>query len=121
MFNPKTDITNPEAIKLINDIQSGAIFVPIKNKIIRYKWFIVGGVIVIALLIALAIGKSLSENPENPVFLPPDTQDPFVTPTVTVKSSYESVRQEILDFSTDLPDPVVPPFDNNMDLEPTVF
>jgi len=117
MSNLKFEITNPEAIKLLSSIKSGAVFTPVKNWIIRYKWFLVGGLTLIVLLIALSIGKAISERNKPPVFLPPDLGTPSPTETSVVKSDYEWIRQNIIYFSTDLPDPVIPPFDNGIDLE----
>lgn len=117
MSNPKFEITNPEAIKLLNGLKSGAVLAPVKAWIIRYKWFLVSGLVVLVLLIALSIGKAISRNSRPPVFLPPDINTPVPTTEITVKSDYEWIRQNIQDFSTDLPDPVIPPFDNSIDLE----
>jgi hypothetical protein len=121
MFKPKFEITNPEAIKLINDIKSGVFFAPVKAKIIRYKWFIVSGGVVLCLLLALAIGKAISRRAPDIIFLPPDIENPQPTTGSTVKSVYEDLRQDILNFSTDLPDPVIPPFDNAIDLQNTTL
>jgi hypothetical protein len=49
--------------------------------------------------------------------MPPKLETVSGTPAPTAKSEYESIRQEILNYSTELPDPVIPEFDNNMDLE----
>jgi len=117
MSSLKIEVTNPEAIKLINDLKSGAIFAPVKTWIIRYKWFLVSGLVLVVLLIALAIGKAISRKSEPPVFLPPDIGTPVPTVVTTVKSDYEWIRENIRNFSTDLPDPVIPPFDNAIDLE----
>ena len=117
MSNPKFEITNPEAIKLLNDIKSGAAFAPVKAWLVRYKWFWISGLMVIVLLIFLSIGKAISRNRRPPVFLPPDIGTTVPTTGKTVKSDYEWIRQNIQNFSTDLPDPVIPPFDNSIDLE----
>ncbi len=115
---PLTDkITNPEAIKLINDIKSGALIAPLKAKVIQYKWFIVSGLIVVVLLIALAIGKAIFSRSEAPVFLPPDIGVPQPTTEDVFVSEYQWIRENIINFGTDLPDPVIPPFDNAIDLE----
>ncbi|SRR5258706_4467725 len=121
MFKPKIEVTNPEAIKLINDIKSGAFFVPLKVKLIRYKWFIISGLVFVCLLLALVIGKALFQRSEETIYTPSNIEGPTPTIENTVKSSYESVRQDILNFSTDLPDPVIPPFDNMIDLENTTL
>lgn len=113
----KFEITNPEALKIINDFKSGALLQPIKVWIQKYKWYIISAGVVLVLIIFLAIGKALSRGSQVPVFLPPDISTPVATATPQVKSKYEWIRQNILDFSTDLPDPVVPPFDNAINLE----
>ncbi|PIR99443.1 hypothetical protein COT86_04075 [Candidatus Collierbacteria bacterium CG10_big_fil_rev_8_21_14_0_10_43_36] len=117
MSNPKFKITNPEAIKLLNDIKSGAFLVPVKDWITRFKWFLVSGLVLAVLLIALAIGNAIYRRNKPPVFLPPDLGTPVSTTGNAVKSDYEWIRQNIQDLSTDLPDPVIPPFDNSIDLE----
>lgn len=117
MANLTDKITNPEAIKLINDIQTGAIWAPLKIKFIRYKWFIISGGIIIVLLIALSIGKAIFQSSQAPVFLPPDIGTPQPTTEKAFTSDYEVIRQNIMNFGTDLPDPVIPPFDNVIDLE----
>jgi hypothetical protein len=117
MSKPKFEITNPEAIKLISSIKSGVFFLPIKTKLIQYKWFIVAGLIIVCLLIALAIGKAIASRTPGNVYTPPDLET-SLSPSVTItKSKYEPLRQEIIYFNTDLPDPGIPPFDNAIDLE----
>lgn len=117
MSNLTDKITNPEALKLIADFKSGALLAPIKAKIILYKWYLISGGVVVFLLIALAIGKAIFRGSEAPIFLPPDIGIPSPTIDKTFNSSYEPVRQNILNFGTDLPDPVIPAFDNVIDLE----
>jgi len=117
MLNLTDKITNPEAIKLINDLKSGAFFVPLKAKAIRYKWFIISGGIITVLLIALSIGKTIFRGSDKPVFLPPDIGVPQPTFEKTSTSDYEWIRQNIINFGTELPDPVIPFFDNIIDLE----
>lgn len=114
----KFEVTNPEAIKLINDFKSGVFFAPYKAKLIKYKWYIIAGLVVLSLIIALAIGKSIANRTPGSIFFPPDLETPVPTTTVQVKSKYEPLRQEIIYFNTDLPDPGIPPFDNAIDLEP---
>ncbi len=121
MFKQKFEITNPEAIKLINSIKSGAIFAPLRAKLMRYKWLMITGLILICLLIALATGKALFQRTSETVFTPPDIERPIPTTEVSVKSVYENLRQDIQNFSVDLPDPVIPPFDNKIDLEITTL
>lgn len=113
----KFEITNPEAIKFINDLKSGVLFVPVKAWFQKYKWYVISAGVVLVLIIFLAIGKALSRRAQVPVFLPPDISTPIATVTPQAKSKYEWIHQNILDFSTDLPDPVIPPFDNAINLE----
>lgn len=117
MSNLKFEITNPEAIKLLNDLKSGVLLAPIKAKLIQYKWLIITFLIIIALIIALAIGKAIAARSVQPIFIPPDLETPQPTIETITKSKYEPLRQEIIYFNTDLPDPVIPPFDNVIDLE----
>lgn len=117
MLNLSSKITNPEAIKFLNDLQSGALWLPLKAKIIRYQWYWVSGLILIFLVLALFVGKSLFRGYQAPVFLPPDISTPRPSTEESFTSGYETIRQRILNFSPDLPDPVIPPFDNIINLE----
>lgn len=114
---PKIEVTNPEAIKLFADIKSGAFFAPYKAKIYQYRWYIITALVVISLITALAIGKAIAGRTQTQIFTPPDLETPQPTTTVQIKSKYEPLRQEIIYFNTDLPDPGIPPFDNAIDLE----
>lgn len=114
---PKIEVTNPEAQKLIADIKSGAYFATYKVKIIKYKWYIITFLVVVTLITALAIGKSIAGRTPTEIFFPPDLETPQPTTDIVIKSKYEPLRQEIIYFNTDLPDPVIPPFDNLIDLE----
>lgn len=117
MPNLTDKITNPQALKLIADFKSGALMAPIKAKIVVYKWYLISAGVVIFLLIALSIGKAIFSSSETPVFLPPDIGIPSPTTDKTFTSVYEPIRQNILNFGTDLPDPVIPALDNVIDLE----
>lgn len=117
MSSPKFEITNPEAIKLIADIKSGAIFIPAKIWAIKYKWYITSGLVLFVLLISLAIGRAISQRRQIPVFLPPDISTPVPTTVVTTKSDYQWIKDNIVNFGTELPDPVIPTFDNSINLE----
>lgn len=117
MSNLTDKITNPEALKLLADLKSGALWVPLKVKAIRYKWFLISGAVVLFLIIALLIGKAIFSRSAGPIFLPPDIGTPQPTTDKTFTSDYEPIRQNILNFSTDLPDPIIPPFDNVINLE----
>ena len=117
MLNLTSKISNPEAIKLLNDLKSGVFWAPIKAWFIRYQWYLVGGLVVIFLLIALSVGKAVFRRSQAPVFLPPDIDTPEPTIQESFTSIYEPLRQNILNFGIDLPDPIIPPFDNAINLE----
>ena len=117
----KIKITNPEAIKLLADIKSGVYFAPFKQRLITYKWYIISGLVVLTFIIALIIGKVIARRTPGEVFTPPNLETPIPTTEAETKSKYEPLRQEIIYFNSDLPDPVIPPFDNSIDLEPPVL
>jgi len=117
---PKIEITNPEAIELIRKIKSGEIFIPLKTWFNKYKWIIISVAVVFILMIALVIGKKLSENARTPTFTPPEIENPVPTTTNTIKSDFSSLKEEIQNLNTDLPDPFIPNFDNAIDLENTI-
>ena len=113
----KFEITNPEALKLIEDFKSGVFFRPYLEKIKQYKNLIISVAIFFVLLIFVAIGKSLSQNVQKGEYVPP-TLDVERQPTMIVqKSEYEFLKSEIFLFSSDLPDPVLPNLDNAIDLK----
>lgn len=117
MPSPKFEITNPVALKFIADVKSGVFFAPYKAKLFQYRWHIISVFVVICLIIALAIGKSIASRTPADTFTPPDIVTPNTPTPTTIKSKYEPLRQEIIYFNTDLPDPGLPPFDNVIDLE----
>lgn len=117
---PKLEITNPEALALINKLKSGELLIPIKSWLRKYKWYLIAFGVVIVLIIALAIGKKLSESAPVPVFTPPDIESPVPTVTSTIKSDFQGIKEEIQNLNTELPDPAIPVFDNAINLEPKV-
>ncbi len=117
MPTPKIEITNPQAIELIAKIKSGEIFIPFKNWLKKNKWYLVSAAVTLILIIALVIGKKLSEGTPIPVFTPPDIESPSLTPSIVVKSSFSGIKDEIQNLNTDLPDPFIPSFDNSINLE----
>jgi hypothetical protein len=117
---PKLEITNPQAIELIGKIRSGEIFTPILAWLKKNRWYLVAVGVFLVLIIALVIGKKLSETAQTPTFTPPDIETITPTPTTTVQSSYSGLKKNIQDLNTDLPDPYIPTFDNNIDLETSV-
>lgn len=115
----KFEITNPEAIKFINDFKSGALTAPYIEKIKKYRWYLISVCLFFLMIIFINIGKSIYRRSETPVFLPPKLENTSPKQASDSKSEFESIRQEIINFSTELPDPVIPPFDNNINLEPS--
>jgi hypothetical protein len=118
---PKIEITNPEAIELINKIKSGEFIAPAKAWVIKNRWYLVAIAVFFVLLIALAIGKKVSENTQVQIFTPPDIENISPTETTVVKSNYSWLKEQIQEMTTDLPDPAVPSFDNAIDLEPSTL
>lgn len=112
----KFEITNPEAIKLIEDIKSGAYLKPLIEKVKKIKWYLISVAIIFVLLIFFAIGKSLSRRAQNPTFLPPQLDTVTSKEDVMPASEYDALKTEIFNFSTDLPDPIFPEFDNKINL-----
>lgn len=116
MPNQKFEITNPQAIELINRLKSGAIFAPIKQKLFLYRWHIIGFFVLFSLFIAITIGKSLSKS-SVVVFTPPSLDVVAPTKSASVKSVFSGIKKNIFDLQS-LPDPVLPSLENKIDLEP---
>jgi acetylglutamate kinase len=118
---PKIEITNPEAIELINKFKSGEI----KNTIIAWikknRWYLIAAVAVIVLVTALVIGKSLSEKNPAPTFSPPDIETVQQEENETIESQFSDLRLDIQNQVTDLPDPYIPVFDDQINLEETIL
>jgi hypothetical protein len=115
---PKLEITNPQALELIAKVKSGEIIEPLKIWVIKHKWYLISGAGVFVLMIALLIGKVLSEKGATPVFTPPDIESVYPTTSTIIKSDFQGLKEEIQNLNTDLPDPYIPSFDNAIDLEP---
>jgi len=113
----KFEITNPDAIKFINDFKSGALYQPVIIFLKKYRWYLISSCLFLLLIIFIALGKILYRSVDQPQFLPPKLETVTGTPMLSSKSEYENIRQEILNYSTELPDPVIPEFDNNIKLE----
>lgn len=120
MSNQKFEVTNPEAIKLINDIKSGQAMRPITAALSKFKWPIVGGLTLIILFVAISIGKKLSTS-NTPVYLPPTIENVTPTSTKRVRSSFDSLKLSIVNFSATLPEPALPAVDNQISLEQTLI
>ena len=117
---PKIEITNPEALEVIGKIKSGEIFVPLTIWLKKTKWYLISISIVTILLIALIVGKNLSEKTPVPVFTPPDIENITPPETIDLKSDFSGLREEIQNLNTDLPDPFIPTFDDSLNLEEAV-
>jgi hypothetical protein len=111
------NITNPQALELIGKIKSGEIFIPIKAWFKKYKGYLISLAVIVVLIVALVIGRKLSEKTPVPVFTPPDIEKPTPTSGTTIKSRFSRLKDEIQNLNTDLPDPFIPSFDNNIILE----
>ena len=114
---PKFEINNPEALKLIADFKSGVLLAPYIAKLKQYRIYIISVCLFLIFLIFVSLGKNLYRGSTKTIFLPPKLDDLKTTETIATKSEFETIRQEILNFSTELPDPIIPPFDNNINLE----
>lgn len=110
---------NPEALEIYNKIKSGEYFRQLWSKVLKYKWYLLGALILILLLTAISIGRSLSKK-NTSVYVPPIID--VTTPTTSVEktSVFSALKRKILDFNTTLPDPAIPMFDNNINLEKTL-
>jgi hypothetical protein len=114
---PKLQITNPEALELLQKIKSGEALLPLKAWLKKFQWFLITILVVIVLITALIIGKKLSERTPVPVFTPPDIENLSPTQTNSKKSDFSGLKTEIQNLNTDLPDPFIPVFDNQINLE----
>lgn len=72
-------------------------------------------------LIFILIGKGLSRNVENFGYTPPNLEIQTEPTTAPTNSPYNSLKEEIFLFSTDLPDPIIPDISNTIDLKVEVF
>jgi hypothetical protein len=113
---PKLEINNPEALALIERIRSGHYQAQATLFIKRHAFLLIAVSVVVLILISVLIGTNLSKN-NLPILTAPelDSSSNFA-PQIT-KSRYEPLKKEILDQSFDLPDPVIPQFDNALDLK----
>jgi len=68
---PNSEIKiNPEALEILNKIKSGEYIKVVKAKIAPFRWYILGAGILILLLLAISIGRSISRR-ANRVYAPP--------------------------------------------------
>ncbi|OGD83323.1 hypothetical protein A2572_04620 [Candidatus Collierbacteria bacterium RIFOXYD1_FULL_40_9] len=118
---PKFEINNPEALKLIEDIKSGVLFKPYLEKIKKLKTVFIGVGIFLFFLIFILIGKSLSNRAKDFGYIPPNLEILTEPTAPTVNSPYNSLKEEIFLFSTDLPDPIIPDLNNTIDLKEQAF
>lgn len=117
----KFEINNPEALKLIEDFKSGAFIKPYMDKIKQFKMVFISIGVIIFLLVFVLIGKSLSRKVEDFGFVPPNLELQTAPATTPATSAYNSLKEEIFLFSTDLPDPIIPEISNTIDLKSEVF
>lgn len=113
----KFEITNPEALKLIADFKSGLLFKPFIEKIRKIKWLLISICLFLAFLIFFNLGKALFQKADNPIFLPPSLDTIRETTTIRPNSEFDGLKDEIFNFSTDLPDPVLPDLNNQINLQ----
>ncbi|HCW31238.1 MAG: hypothetical protein UV28_C0022G0013 [Candidatus Collierbacteria bacterium GW2011_GWE2_42_48] len=117
---PKIEITNPQALEIMGKVKSGEIFIPLATWFKKSKWYLISILIVTILLIALVVGKNLSEKTPVPVFAPPDIESITPPEVINLKSDFSGLKEEIQNLNTDLPDPFIPTFDDNLKLEEVV-
>lgn len=117
----KFEINNPEALKLIEDFKSGSLFRPYLDKLKKLKNVFIGLGILLFFLIFILIGKGLSRRVENFGYIPPDLEVQTEPTQAPADSPYNSLKEQIFLFSTDLPDPIIPDISNTIDLKPEVF
>jgi len=119
MDKQKFEITNPEAIKLISDVKSGQIFAPVINFLKKYRWHITSVLVLVSFLIAITVGKYLSGSRNQP-YTAPVISGPTPTVTPSPRSSFDSLKKALVDFSTVMPEPAIPPVDEQISLEPVL-
>lgn len=115
IFNLK--ITNPQALEFIAKIKSGEIKQTVLDWFKKTKWYFYSAFIILILIIALFIGKAISEKAITTVFTPPDIENPTNSTDPVIKSIFSGLKENIEQLNTDLPDPFIPSFENNIDLE----
>lgn len=115
---PKIEITNPQALELLAKIKSGEFTTPLIAWLKKNRLYLTIGFIALILLVAIGIAVKISRGTPVPTFTPPVIETPITAPETVVKSAFSPLRQEIKEMNTDLPDPAIPTFDNNIDLEP---
>lgn len=113
----KFEINNPVALKFIADFKSGILFRPLVEKIRKIKWILISILLFIAFLVFYNIGKSLFQKTGVPIFTPPSLDSDRVISPPRQSSEYDSLKEEIINFSSDLPDPVMPDLVNEINLK----
>ena len=116
MSSQKFEITNPEAIKLINDIKSGQAYKPLKDLLKKYRWYIISFLVLFSVFLSIIVGKFFSSM-RGPSFTPPPISELSQTPTPITKSKFDSLKKSLVEYSTTMPDPALPPIDNKISLE----
>lgn len=117
----KFEINNPVALKFIADFKSGVLFQPIIAKIKKIRWILISIFLVIVFILFFLLGKNLFNKSTLPVFSPPNLDSERVVTPTQRGSIYDSLKEEIYNFSTELPDPVMPDLNNDINLKKEEF
>ena len=117
----KFEINNPVALKFIADFKSGVYTRPYIEKLKKLKWGFISIGVVIVFIIFFSIGKSIFRSKGAPVFTPPSLDTERIISPSKAPSVYDDLKMEIFNFSTDLPDPVMPDLDNQINLQKEEF
>jgi hypothetical protein len=107
---------NPQVVELLGKIRSGEYLRSVKVKFIQLKWVFLGIAVLLALILAVIIGRRLSQK-SAPVYVPPIIDISTPTTEVQKTSAFDSLKRSLQLFSPQLPDPAIPAFDNNLNLE----
>ncbi len=117
----KFEINNPEALEFIAKFKSGKLFEPVIEKIKKLKWILISIFVFLTFMVFASIGKSLFNKNTLPVYLPPTLESGSVASPTKVSSEFDALREEIYNVGTDLPDPVLPILNTNINLKEEQF
>lgn len=87
------------------------------GKLTVLKRYIPAMVIVLVLFIGLIIGKKIASISNQPVNIPKPAALPTTTNTLPIDSNLTSLKQSILQLNPQLPDPIMPEFNNEISIE----
>jgi len=110
------DRLNPQILEFVAKVRSGEYQRLIKARLGSYKWFFLGALVLILLLLSIAIGRRISRR-QTDVYIPPIVELPTPTQENQKTSVFSSLKRSLVDFNISLPDPAIPTFDNNINLE----